>query len=137
MAARVSTGSISDMKLLVLLFLFFAFSLASIITGNTVYSNISMVHDKQLTGYNYSSVDAVSPLYCVSICSMDNKCLSFNFKKKPAGKRKLNCQLNRATKRTARLTDAKDFIYGDGLNTSTTREKQVRQTTLEKRVSQP
>jgi hypothetical protein len=93
--------------------------------GDLVTSHFSLTFDTKLVKYGFDSVDVRSLLDCGSYCSVDNRCLSFNFHgevKRMAGV----CELNNATKRYANLTDAKGYIYGEDLDKSSTKDDRVR-----------
>jgi hypothetical protein len=103
------------------------FTLACIIMAfdGLVTSHFSLTFDTKLVKYGFNSVDVRSLLDCGSHCSIDNRCLSFNFNgaaKSMAGV----CELNSATKREANLTDAKGYIYGEDLDKSSTNDAMVR-----------
>jgi hypothetical protein len=90
-----------------------------------VTSHFSLTFDTKLVKYGFNRLDVRSLLDCGSHCSIDNRCLSFNFNgeaKRMAGV----CELNSATKRHANLTDAKGYIYGEDLDNSPTNDNRVR-----------
>jgi hypothetical protein len=102
-------------------------SLACIIMAfdGLVTSQFSLIFDAKLVKSGFNIVDVRSLLDCGNSCSMDKRCLSFNFNgedKSMAGV----CELNSATKRHANLTDAKGYIYGEDLDKSSTNDAMVR-----------
>jgi hypothetical protein len=90
-----------------------------------VTSHFSLIFGTKLRKYGFNSVDVRSLLDCGNYCSVDNRCLSFNFNgtaKSMAGA----CELNSATKRQANLTDATGYIYGEDLDKSSMNDDRVR-----------
>jgi hypothetical protein len=90
-----------------------------------VTSHFSLTFDAKLVKSGFNRLDVRSLLDCGSHCSINNRCLSFNFNgnaKRMAG----GCELNNATKRHANLTDATGYIYGENLDKSSTNDDRVR-----------
>jgi hypothetical protein len=93
--------------------------------GSPVTSQFSLTFDTKLVKYGFTSVDVRSLLDCGSYCSMDNRCLSFNFNGEATSMAGV-CELNSASKRHVNLTDAKGYIYGEDLDKSSTNDDRVR-----------
>jgi hypothetical protein len=103
------------MYLIMLLMLTLACSILAY--DGLVPSHFSLTVDTQLDTPGFNSVDVRSLLDCANSCSMDTRCMSFNFigeDKSMAGV----CELNSATKRHVNLNDAKGYIYGEDLDKS-------------------
>jgi hypothetical protein len=90
--------------------------LAPTATGHTTYMDIYLEPGHTLVNYNYSTVDAISPLECVDLCSLDTRCMSLNFNKRTNGQCGL-CELNSGSKLNASLIVAKGYTYGEAVAT--------------------
>jgi hypothetical protein len=90
-----------------------------------VSSHFSLTFDTRHDKSGFSSVDARSLLDCGSHCSIDNRCLSFNFNRQAKSMAGM-CELYSATKKNANLTVATGYIYGEDLDKSSTVDDRVR-----------
>jgi hypothetical protein len=117
-AAMIETSGIGGDMRRVLSWLMIAASIAFLITGESIYTDISLTPNTMLDNHVYSSKIARSILDSVVICSQESRCMSFNSNNYSG-----LCELNNVSKRKAMLTDAPGYIYGEEI--SATHERQV------------